>query len=183
MVLAWEETPTDKLPVRDVNQFLAAYGPAFKALDHAGRCETCDWQLRRHVSAETLGTVLSEVQQSCSRLLIISRGKLVADGPVERLIAQAEGVAQITVEASGPGVAATLSHMPGAAGMETLRAGADGRVAVRLTAARGAAIRPAIFELAKQHGWTLYELHQESSSLEELFRQLTAAPPRPTEGA
>jgi hypothetical protein len=63
MVLAWEETPTDKLPVRDVNQFLAAYGPAFKALDQAARCETCDWQLRRHVSAETLGTVLSEVQQ------------------------------------------------------------------------------------------------------------------------
>jgi ABC-2 type transport system ATP-binding protein len=30
--------------------------------------------------------VLSEVQQSCSRLLIISRGRIVADGPVERLM-------------------------------------------------------------------------------------------------
>src|SRR5213593_4219660 len=33
--------------------------------------------------------VLSEVQQTCSRLLIISRGKIVADGPVEQLIAPA----------------------------------------------------------------------------------------------
>src|SRR5216117_2270218 len=35
--------------------------------------------------------VLSEVQHTCSRLLIISRGKIVADGPVDRLIRQAEG--------------------------------------------------------------------------------------------
>src|SRR5437870_6811285 len=35
--------------------------------------------------------VLSEVQQSCSRLLIISRGKIVADGPVDRLIERASG--------------------------------------------------------------------------------------------
>src|SRR2546426_5755851 len=35
--------------------------------------------------------VLSEVQQTCSRLLIINRGKIVADGAVDRLIAQAAG--------------------------------------------------------------------------------------------
>jgi ABC-2 type transport system ATP-binding protein len=121
--------------------------------------------------------VLSEVQQSCSRLLIISRGKIVADGPVERLIAQAEGVAQITVEAAGAGVASTLSQLPGAASMETLRSSADGRVTVRLVGQRGTDLRPVVFELAKTRGWTLYELHQETSSLEELFRQLTAAPP------
>src|SRR5207245_10913336 len=45
--------------------------------------------------------VLSEVQQSCSRLLIISGGKIVADGPVDRLIQQAEGVVQNAVEARG----------------------------------------------------------------------------------
>src|ERR1041384_7021370 len=49
--------------------------------------------------------VLSEVQQSCSRLLIINRGKIVADGSVERLVRAAEGVAQITVEATGANVA------------------------------------------------------------------------------
>src|SRR5437667_8176655 len=50
--------------------------------------------------------VLSEVQQSCSRLLIINRGKIVADGPVDRLIRQAEGRVQIAVEARGTDVAA-----------------------------------------------------------------------------
>src|SRR5256712_2009535 len=101
--------------------------------------------------------VLSEVQQSCSRLLIISGGKIVADGPVDRLIQQAEGVVQIAVEARGTDVAASLARLAGVRSVESSRAGADGRVAVRLTADKDADLRPGIFELAKTHGWTLYE--------------------------
>ncbi len=123
--------------------------------------------------------VLSEVQQSCSRLLIISRGKIVADGPVDRLIRQAEGVVQIAVEASGTDVAAGLAGLAGVRGVEPTRAGGDGRVALRLTADKDADVRPGIFDLAKNRGWTLYELHQEAASLEELFRQRTAGPERP----
>jgi ABC-2 type transport system ATP-binding protein len=117
--------------------------------------------------------VLSEVQQSCSRLLIISRGRIVADGPVDRLMQQAEGVVQIAVEAEGSDVAASLARLAGVRGVEPARAGADGRVAVRVTADKEADVRPGIFDLAKTRGWTLYELHQETGSLEELFRQLT----------
>jgi len=121
--------------------------------------------------------VLSEVQRSCSRLLIISRGKIVADGGVDQLIGQAERVAHVTVEAAGTGIAAALGELAGVRAMETLRAVGDGRVALRLTAERDTDIRPAIFELAKARGWTLFELHQERSSLEELFRELTSAAP------
>ena len=34
-------------------------------------------------------------------------------------------------------------------------------------------LRPRVFELAKASGWTLFELHEEAGSLEDLFRQLT----------
>ncbi len=117
--------------------------------------------------------ILPEVQQSCSRLLIISRGTIVADGPVDRLISDAEGMVQIAVEARGEGVAAALERVPGVSGVEPMRTAPDGRVAVRLTVGRHADVRPAIFELAKASGWTLYELHQETVNLEDLFRQLT----------
>jgi ABC-2 type transport system ATP-binding protein len=117
--------------------------------------------------------ILPEVQQSCSRLLIISGGTIVADGPVDRLVADAEGMVQISVEARGEGVAAGLGRVPGVRSVEPARSAPDGRVAVRLTVTRTAEVRPAIFELAKASGWTLYELHQESASLEDLFRQLT----------
>src|SRR5881275_2656225 len=59
--------------------------------------------------------VLPEVQHTCSRLLIISRGKIVADGPVDRLIAQAAGggAIEIAVEAAGAGVAEALGRLSG----------------------------------------------------------------------
>ena len=116
--------------------------------------------------------VLSEVQHTCSRLLVISRGKIVADGPVDRLIQQAEGAVAIAVEAAGTGVAEALRELPGVRRVEAGRS-ADGRVAVTLTADGGTDLRPEIFGLAKSRGWTLYELHEERASLEELFRQLT----------
>jgi ABC-2 type transport system ATP-binding protein len=118
--------------------------------------------------------VLPEVQQSCSRLLIINRGKIVADGAVDRLIERAEGAVEIAVEAAGDGIADGLRALPGARNVAVSRTVGDGRVAVTLTADRSADLRPRIFALATARGWTLYELHQETGSLEELFRQLTA---------
>ncbi|MGH7546873.1 MAG: ATP-binding cassette domain-containing protein [Gemmatimonadales bacterium] len=117
--------------------------------------------------------VLSEVQHTCSRLLVISRGKIVADGPVDRLIQQAEGAVEIAVEAAGDGVADALGRLPGVRDVLPAPAAGDGRVAVTLTADGSRDLRPEIFALAKSHGWTLYELHQEQASLEELFHQLT----------
>src|SRR5206468_2726336 len=133
---------------------------------------------RQALDAAITGTVilsthvLSEVQHTCSRLLVISRGKIVADGPVDRLIQQAEGAVAIAVEAAGTGIAEALRELPGVRRVEAGRA-ADGRVAVTLTAGGGTDLRPEIFGLAKSRGWTLYELHEERASLEELFRQLT----------
>jgi ABC-2 type transport system ATP-binding protein len=116
--------------------------------------------------------VLSEVQHTCSRLLIISRGRLVADGPVAQLVARAAGLQQVVVEIAGTGVIEGLRAMPGVASVEDggVR---DGRVRATVTAARDDDLRPAVFRLAADRGWALYELRQESGSLEELFRQLT----------
>jgi ABC-2 type transport system ATP-binding protein len=117
--------------------------------------------------------VLPEVLHTCSRLLIISRGRIVADGPVDDLIRRAEGAVEIMVEAAGAGVAEALGKLPGVRGVKPTGPGADGRVAVTLTAAGATDLRPEIFGLAKARGWTLYELHQAAGSLENLFQQLT----------
>ena len=119
--------------------------------------------------------ILPEVQQTCSRLLIINRGRIAADGPVDQL-AQGEGLIQVQVELRGDQAAVRLAQIPGVRSVEPTREGANGRVALRLTVDRDRDVRPEIFELAKASGWTLYELHQETASLEVLFRQLTGAP-------
>jgi len=117
--------------------------------------------------------VLSEVQQTCSRLLIINRGKIVADGAVDRLIAQAAGAVEIAVEASGAGVAEALGKLPGVRRVTPAAVPVDGRVAVTLTVDSARDLRPEIFALAQARGWTLYELHRQAGTLEDLFHQLT----------
>jgi len=116
--------------------------------------------------------VLPEVQFTCSRLLIISEGRIVADGPVDQLIARAKGASRIAVEAAGNGVTGRLAALPGVASVEPHES-SDGRERVIVTAADAEDLRPRIFELAKAERWTLYELHQEAGSLEDLFRELT----------
>jgi ABC-2 type transport system ATP-binding protein len=116
--------------------------------------------------------ILPEVQFTCSRLLIINRGRIVADGPVDDLVSRAKDGARITVEAAGSGIADGLAALPGVRGVEP-RASEGDRVRLTVVVAGADDLRPRVFELAKASGWTLFELHEEAGSLEDLFRQLT----------
>jgi ABC-2 type transport system ATP-binding protein len=116
--------------------------------------------------------ILPEVQFTCSRLLIINRGRIVADGPVDDLLSRAKGGARIAVEAAGTGIAERLGALEGVQAVEP-REAENGRVRLTLVTVGAEDLRPRIFELAKTDGWTLFELHQEAGNLEDLFRQLT----------
>ncbi len=115
--------------------------------------------------------VMQEVEATCSRLVILRKGRLAAEGVVQDLIANRTGGVRYIVEAEGEGVAEALSALP-----QVLRSDAEaveGRVRVRLDS-KGEELRPRIFEMARDRGWTLWELHREAASLEQLFRDLTA---------
>ena len=120
--------------------------------------------------------VLPEVQHTCSRLLIIHQGSIVAEGPVAQLMAQAQGLVQIAVEAAGQGIVEGLQRLDGVRRVSQ-QATTGGRVAVSVMADASRDLRPAVFDLAKAKGWTLYELHQQGGNLEDLFRQLTTTDP------
>jgi ABC-2 type transport system ATP-binding protein len=117
--------------------------------------------------------VLPEVQHTCTRLLVIHQGKIAADGPVEQLMAQASGAVQVSVEVEGSGVVDDVSKLKGVMRVNESHREATGRVSLVLTAEASADVRPAIFELAKAREWRLYELHQETRSLEDVFQELT----------
>lgn len=122
--------------------------------------------------------VLSEVKHTCSRLLVIHQGRLAADGPVEELVSRASGAVVIRVEARGTGVVDALGSLEGVTAVDENHHVAGGRVAVSLTARADPDLRPVIFDLAKAKGWTLYELHHDTRSLEHLFQELTTAEPQ-----
>ncbi len=116
--------------------------------------------------------VMQEVEATCSRLVILRRGRLAAEGSVQDLLSSRTGGAQYLVEAEGEGVAEALAALPGvtAHSAEQLQ----GRVRVHLDTGADGELRPDIFAMARDRGWTLWELHRERASLEQLFRDLTA---------
>jgi len=118
--------------------------------------------------------VLPEVQHTCSRVIIINRGRIVADGAVDELVSRASRGSHVHVEARGANVEDRLAALPGVRRVDRDDVAGD-RVRVRLSVNGDRDIRGDVFELAKREGWTLLELHQESGTLEDLFRQLTAA--------
>ncbi len=115
--------------------------------------------------------VLGEVEATCSRLLIVHNGRLVADGSVAELLETGRSAPRYVVEAEGDDVPGVLGTMPGVASTRADRV--DGRDRVELVAANREELRPAISRLAAEKGWTLWELHRERASLEQLFQQLT----------
>jgi ABC-2 type transport system ATP-binding protein len=116
--------------------------------------------------------VMQEVEATCSRLVILSQGKLAAEGSVQDLLAARTGGARYVVEAEGQGVAEALGSLAGVT--SHTEEAVYGRVRVQLEAGDEGELRPAIFRMARDRGWTLWELHRERASLEQVFRRLTA---------
>ena len=125
--------------------------------------------------------VMQEVEATCDRLLIISRGAIAADGTVGELIEAGRGVSQYTVEAAGEGVADALAALPGVADHSV--EAAEGRMRVRLEAEGDRELRPEIFQLAKERDWVLWELRRERATLEQVFRELTLDAPQSVESS
>ncbi|MEJ2206072.1 MAG: ATP-binding cassette domain-containing protein [Gemmatimonadota bacterium] len=121
--------------------------------------------------------VMQEVEATCSRVVILSRGRLAADGTVDDLLSTRSGGARYIVEAQGEAVADTLGALQGVASHRTEQL--DDRVRVTLEGAGDGELRPEIFRLATERGWTLWELHRERKSLEQVFRHLTTAEESP----
>ncbi|RMH12067.1 MAG: ATP-binding cassette domain-containing protein [Gemmatimonadetes bacterium] len=118
--------------------------------------------------------VMQEVEATCSRLLIVRRGRLVADGAVGELLAGGSAGASYTLEAEGEGVAEAVAKLPGVRSVAPSTV--DGRTRLSVSADGERDLRPELFRLAAEQGWVLWELHRERASLEQLFRELTAEP-------
>jgi ABC-2 type transport system ATP-binding protein len=120
--------------------------------------------------------ILPEVQATCSRILIISGGKLVADGTPDSLRAREKGGRyRVVVESNGVAKEAIRDRLASLAGVAHCQiiAGEEGSHAFALDSAAAADLRKPIFRAAVDNRWTLLELAREAASLEDVFRNLT----------
>jgi ABC-2 type transport system ATP-binding protein len=114
--------------------------------------------------------ILPEVEQVCERVMIIDRGRIVADGSPEQLRARMMGNPRVQVElrgANGDGREALLG-LPGVSAVEDRGAGS-----YVVEHAPGSDPREAIFRLAVDRDWTLLTMATAQASLEDVFVRLT----------
>jgi ABC-2 type transport system ATP-binding protein len=119
--------------------------------------------------------ILSEAEATCDRIVIINRGKIVADGSTESLkeSAGSKKSIQLTLQkADLKAVDAALSPIDGITGVQRSEE-SDGDLIVRIDCLASADPRAAIYEKIKQTDWILLDFHQETQTLESIFRELT----------
>ncbi|MCP4202950.1 MAG: ATP-binding cassette domain-containing protein [bacterium] len=124
--------------------------------------------------------ILPEVELLCDRVMIIDRGRIVAQGSPESLRASSTGdtIVRVALKESPPEAAAALAALPGVSEVES--AGSD---AFEVHCSGGADPREAIFRTAVERRWVLLELTQSKASLEDVFVRLTTQEPPETAGA
>lgn len=121
---------------------------------------------------------LNEVEAVCARSIIVSKGRIVADGPLDEIKALSGKVRYfVTLSAKGgkPSAQECADALRGVAGVTALRElptdGSSHRFELR-GSARGD-LRAELFKLATQRGYTVLELRRETDSLEDAFKVLT----------
>jgi ABC-2 type transport system ATP-binding protein len=118
--------------------------------------------------------ILSEVEMTCSRVLILSGGKIRAADTLDNLRRGMNKEGQIIAEIAAPELELRETWEQMAEVNDSDVCATDGeyfRCAV--TARNGTDLRPIIFDLAKQRGWKIRELTQKSHSLEDVYMRLT----------
>jgi ABC-2 type transport system ATP-binding protein len=125
--------------------------------------------------------ILSEVEHSCERVIIISAGKLVAIDSVANLTNRLRGSESVALEveatAGTPDPTDVQQRLEKVAGVSrvVMKDSRSGRLTFEVESLQGRQIRPELARSVVTAGWNLSELRPVGLSLEEVFLQLTAA--------
>jgi ABC-2 type transport system ATP-binding protein len=134
--------------------------------------------------------ILPEVAQTCQKVVIINKGKVVAIDTPDALTERLRGAITMFVQAAGPAddIQRALQAVPGVvrAGVGDVR---DGATTFEVDSEKGTDIRAGLANAIVRGGWSLLELRPMRMSLEDIFLSLTteerdedtAVPAAPTE--
>ena len=129
-------------------------------------------ELRRERTVLLSTHILPEVELLCDRVLIIDRGRIVAQGTPQELRERSVGKAAVRVGFEGrpEGAEEALAALPGVGAVRRLDVTEPRYLLER---ENGVDPRPEVFRLAVARGWVLVELAEERATLEDIFVRLT----------
>jgi len=126
---------------------------------------------------------LAEVEESCARAIIVSKGRVVADGPLDSIRNKTGRVRYVvTIDEKNaemgkraPSAAEAQNAFGAISGIRSARELPTDETAhkIELIGPQDTDLRAEIFRLVVTKGWTLLELRRDAQSLDAVFRDLT----------
>lgn len=117
--------------------------------------------------------ILAEVEATCDRILIINKGKIVADGTASNLRKQAQGreILKVTIEdGDNNDIFQSLQKLDSVSMVDFISKGEN---TFEVQSRPEMSSRKNIFQLCVDKGWALTQLTPTETKLEDIFRELT----------
>lgn len=118
--------------------------------------------------------ILAEVEATCDRILIINKGKIVADGTARDLSRRAEGKEILKTGIHGGDEKAVQDALRNLENVEMVEILARGENLFEVHSKAGQTSVKDVFDLCVDRGWYLTQLTPTETRLEDIFRELTA---------
>lgn len=112
--------------------------------------------------------IMQEVQILCDRVVIINRGRMVANDSIEVLQREFRGQSNVRLLLADEMAEETLRNISGVKALRRL-----GPTEYELSSDRDTDLRPAIFQTVVEQGGVLLEMQQSSRTVEAVFQELT----------
>lgn len=117
--------------------------------------------------------VMQEASAICARMLIINKGKLIADGTPEGLSRTLRRGHCLFGEFDGAGIEDRLRSLSHVDDIQIEKTD-QGHIRARITTKESVELQPEISHLAREHNWVIWKLTEEEKSLEDIFHVLTS---------
>ena len=120
--------------------------------------------------------ILSEVQATCNRVIIINKGKIVADGTPEDLQKRSKGESMVILEVKNScdknKLTASIREIRSVSKVEFIKDTGDSFI-FNIHGEKGADLREVVSTKVNQQNALLLSMQTKQSSLEDVFRELT----------
>jgi ABC-2 type transport system ATP-binding protein len=119
--------------------------------------------------------ILSEVEQSCSNVIIINNGEIVAVDSVANLHNRRRATESVLIEVGGAPANEIRKRLEQVAGVARVvaRESRNGAETFEVQGLENYTVRPELARAVVQSGWNLTEMRAMGESLEEIFLELT----------
>ena len=118
--------------------------------------------------------ILSEVQATCDRVIVINKGRIVADEKTEELGAKMGGKRRLSVKICGnpKEISPALQNISGVTFVEALAEHELDSTTFVVESSEGLDIRKPLFNLLAEKGWAILGMEELGMNLEDVFLSL-----------